>query len=71
MILNYLYPNLQERPAAPDSKRRESFHLQAVSEGGERAGLRGHQLHLLRLQHVQLLHLLRLLALPLRLVCRR
>lgn len=53
MILNYLYPNLQERPAAPHSKRRKSLHLQAVSEGGERAGLRGHQLHLLRLQHVQ------------------
>ena len=37
MILNYLYPNLQERPAAPDSKRRKSLHLQAVSEGGERS----------------------------------
>ena len=71
MILNYLYPNLQERPAAPHSKRRKSLHLQAVSEGGERAGLRGHQLHLLRLQHLQLVYLLCLLTVPLRLVCGR
>ena len=67
--VNSNFPS-QEWPAAPDTKWRVPLHLEALSAGGEWPRLRGDQLHLLRLQHLQLLHLLRVLPLPLWLVCR-
>ncbi len=70
--LVYILPlTLQERPAAADPERWEPFHLAAVGAGDGRTQPRDDQLHLLRLQLLLLMHQLRLLALPLRLVCRR
>ncbi len=68
----YILPlTLQERPATADPERWEPLHLAAVGAGDGRSQPRDDQLHLLRLQLLLILHQLRLLALPLRLVCRR